>query len=118
MKNSYTINLLRLYCYFVEEKNHDDVFLKYDNQKIWPLNKKQQPISMDSETELNVEIAGVSVKKEAIIELWDWDLFSANDKLGEFRMTVEGDPGPFTTDMIQNTRETTRAKYTLEWEVY
>lgn len=73
---------------------------------------------MDTTTELELEIENVSKNEEIIIELWDWDFLSPNDKLGVFKMVVEGDPGPFSTDMIQNLKETRKAKYTLDWEVY
>ena len=117
-KHTFTLRLTLLHCYFVEESEYDDVFLKYKKKKIWPKDKRQQPIMMDTSTDLDVEITGIARNEEVVIELWDWDLLSPNDKLGTFTMVVEGDPGPFSTDMIQNTRETTKAKYTLDWEVY
>lgn len=113
-----TIVLLRLHCYFVEETGYDDVFLKFQGKKIWPQNKKQQPVMMDSTTELNLEIKNISRYSNMEVELWDWDLLSPNDKLGVFRMNVDGSPGPFSTDMVQNLKETRKAKYTLDWEVY
>jgi hypothetical protein len=117
-KQAYTVRLTRLHCYFVEESQYDDVYLKYNGKKIWPEDKRQQPIMMDTTTELELEIENVSKNEEIIIELWDWDFLSPNDKLGVFKMVVEGDPGPFSTDMIQNLKETRKAKYTLDWEVY
>ena len=113
-----TLCLNYLHCYLVEEENHDDVFLKYKGKKIWPKRKKQQAIMMDTTTSLGVEIKGINVGQEVEIEIWDYDWLSSNDMLGVFRMLVERETGAYTTDMIQNTKETTMAKYTLEWEVY
>ena len=117
ISNSYTLLLSMLHCYFVEENEYDDVYLKYNGDKIWPKDKKQQPITMDSTTELNVEIQNLLKGQEIVIELWDWDFLSPNDKLGTFTMIVEGNPGTFSTDMVQNLKETKKAKYTIDWEV-
>ena len=118
IKRTFTIRLTHLHCYFVEESEYDDVFLKFKGKKIWPKNKRQQPIMMDTTTELDVELSEISRNEEVVIELWDWDLLSPNDKLGTFTLTVEGDSGPFSTDMVQNIKETTKAKYTIDWEAY
>lgn len=118
IKHNFTVRLTQLHCYFVEENDYDDVFLKFRGKKIWPKEKRQQPIMMDTTTDLDIEISGISRNEELIIELWDWDLLSPNDKLGTFNMVVEGDSGPFSTDMVQNLKETTKAKYTIDWEVY
>jgi hypothetical protein len=113
-----TIQLVRLHCYFVEEAGYDDVFLKFQGKKIWPVDKKQQAIMMDTTTELNIELTNIERGQKVEVELWDWDFLSPNDKLGLFNMIIDGSPGPFSTDMVQNKRETQKAKYTLEWEVY
>ena len=117
MSNTYTLILQRLHCYFVEEHEYDDVYLKYKGIKIWPNDKKCQPIMMDTTTELSLEITDLSKNQDVVIELWDWDFLSPNDKLGTFTLVVEADSGPFSTDMIQNRKETEKAKYTLDWEV-
>lgn len=116
-RKSLILILLRLHCYFVEENGYDDVFLKFNGKKIWPEIKKQQPIMMDTTTELNVEIKNITKDQEICIELWDWDLLTPNDKLGTFTMKNEGGSGQFSTDMMQNRKETSKAKYTLDWEI-
>ncbi len=107
-----------LFCYMVEEHDYDDVYLKMKGDKIWPLNRKNQPMQMDSSAELNVEINEIEEGQVVNIELWDWDFISKDDLLGIFTMIVEETGGPFSTDMVQNTKETNTAKYTLTWEVY
>lgn len=109
--------LSELHCYFVEESVYDDVYLKYNGKKIWPKDKRQQPIMMDTTTELALKINEIRIGQEVVIELWDWDLLSLNDKLGTFTLVIEEDSGIFSTDMVQNIKETTKAKYTLDWEV-
>lgn len=113
-----TLCLNCLHCYFVEEEKYDDVFLKYKGKKIWPVKKKQQSIMMDTSTPLGVEIKGLDVGREVEIELWDYDWLSSNDLLGVFKMVIGNAVGIFSTDMTRNIKETTKAKYTLEWEVY
>jgi len=117
IQNFHSLILKRLHCYFVEEHEYDDVYLRYKGKKIWPKDKKQQPIMMDTTTELDVEIKDLGRNQEVVIELWDWDFLSPNDKLGTFSLIIEGDSGPFSTDMIQNLKETKKAKYTIDWEV-
>jgi hypothetical protein len=116
MRRNIVVRLLRLHCYFVEETFYDDVYLKWNGKKVWPKKKRQQPISMDTITELNVELMDIEEGKEVVVELWDWDLLSPNDKLGTFQMPIGGEKGTFFTDMTRNTKETKKAKYTLEWE--
>jgi hypothetical protein len=94
------LNLLRLHCFFVEEMGYDDVFLKYEGNKIWPTEDKQQPIMMDTITELDVEIKDITKNKEISIELWDWDLLSPNDKLGTFTLIVDEDMGTFSSVLL------------------
>lgn len=117
VQNTRTLLLSRLHCYLVEEHEYDEVFLKYRNKRIWPKNKKWQAIMMDTTTELEVEIDGMEKYQDVVIELWDWDLLSPNDKLGTFTLLIEDDAGPFSSDMVQNLKETRKAKYTLDWEL-
>jgi hypothetical protein len=112
----YTLTLRNLHCYFVEEWDHDDVYLKFNGQKIWPEHKRQMPIKMDTITKLDVEINHLAMGQKVKIELWDWDLLSSDDLLGVFTINVSSG-GPYTTDMVPNPDETNKAKYTLEWEI-
>ncbi len=115
---TFTLFLHRLHCYLAEENDYDDVFLKFEGKKIWPKDKKQQPIMMDTSTDLDIELKDIKKGQHIVIELWDWDLLSPNDKLGTFTMIIEGETGQFSTDMVKNLKETKKAKYTLDWEIY
>ena len=115
---TFSILLHRLHCYMVEEHEYDDVFIKFRGKKIWPQDKKQQPVMIDTTTPLDVELKDIKKGEKVVIELWDWDLLSPNDKLGTFTMLIEGEQGEFSTDMSQNPKETKKAKYTIDWELY
>ena len=117
-ERKYTLRLNMLNCYMVEEHDFDDVYLKIDGRKIWPKNRKNQPMHADSTSTLDVEIPGIQFGSKVEIELWDWDLISRNDLLGTFTMLVEEVGGPFPLIWSENTRETKTAKYTLHWEVF
>jgi hypothetical protein len=67
---------------------------------------------MDTTTALEVEIDGIEENQDVVIEVWDWDLLSPNDKLGTFTLPIESD-----IDMVQNLKETNKAKYSLDWEL-
>lgn len=116
-ENTLTLHLRRLYCHVVEENGYDDVYLKADGAKIWPVGKKQQPVHEDTVTELDLEIMDLPPGQVYEIQLWDWDRFSADDLYGTFPLLIE-EGGPFTTDLIRNDRKTSKAHYTLEWGVY
>ena len=113
-----TLSLNNLFCYFMDEEGQDEVFLKYNKKRIWPVDKKFKPFGIDTSEELNVEIKDLKEGDKVIIELWDFDWLTPNDLLGVFELTIDEISGPFTTDMKQNLQETDHAKYTLEWEVY
>jgi hypothetical protein len=112
-----TLHLYRLFCHVVEEQGYDDVYLKADGIKIWPVGKKQEPVHEDSITELDLQIMDLKAGQQYVIELWDWDLISADDLYGTFMLPIE-EGGPFTTDLVRNLQKTRKAHYTLEWGVY
>ena len=114
---TFTVSLINLYCYFVEENEYDDVYLKFNGKKIWPKNKKMKHVLMDSAIDLSVELKQIKKGQSVTIELWDHDWLTPDDLLGTFTFSVDEVSGPFTTDMVRNESETDKAKYTLEWEI-
>jgi len=109
----FKIHLLDLHCYLSDESKGDEVFLKYDGKKIWPEKDKFVPMKGGSQRigyEIEVE-RGSSVE----IEIWDYDVLSANDKLGVVKLLADVQGGPFHSDMIR--KDTQNAKYVLDWEV-
>ena len=107
-----TCRLLELHCYLSDEKA-DEVFLKMDKKKIWPVETKYIEMNV---SELKVNIA-VSAERDTMleVELWDYDTWTPNDKLGVFKMLVDQRGGPFTADLIG--KKGVEAKYSLKWEV-
>ncbi|HBH22606.1 MAG TPA: hypothetical protein DDY13_04205 [Cytophagales bacterium] len=117
-EQQYEIILLNLYCYMVEEDGFDDIYLKFNGKKFWPINGKKMGIAADTVTTLDIKLGEFSPGEPIKIELWDWDLLSADDFYGDFSFVFEGDEGSFSTDLQQNTRKTRRARYRLEWEAF
>ena len=110
----YTVRLLKLYCYRQEENDGDEVYINYNERRLWP--KEDKYYKMDkSEGAVDAEIKNIKSDVVLSLELWDYDYMSRNDKLGLFTMLVNEKGGPFRTDMLaQNDHG---AKYSLEWEV-
>jgi len=97
-----------------QENKEDEIFIKYDGKRIWPKDKKYTPVS-EGTIELNVSVSGLTPHEAFKLEIWEYDLFSPNDKLGVFTMIIDERGGPFQTDMVPHTKKEV-AKYTLEWE--
>jgi hypothetical protein len=116
MENKLTLQLNKLNCYVSDEADADEVFLKYAHKKIWPV--KHHYESMNKGTlDLDVELKDLPPHTVIEIELWDYDLLSANDLLGTFRITADKAGGPFNTDLIPNKKIGDRARYNLEWQL-
>ncbi len=98
-----------------DESGTDEVFLKLGKGKIWPTDEKYIQMS-GSEQPINVDMGEIEEGKLLEIELWDYDTWSPNDKLGVFKMIVDGRGGPFMSDLIKE--DGSGAKYSLEWESY
>ena len=114
-KMIYNVRVLKLNCYRQNEADGDEVFIKYQNKKVWPLDSKYQKLSEGS-AKLNFDVLGIERDSIVTLELWDYDLFTPNDKLGSFSMLVNERGGPFTTDMKRD-KGSDDSKYSIEWEV-
>jgi len=110
------VTLVSLNCYETEETGYDDVFLMLDGKKIWPQNKKQHPVKIGT-TSINVDLEDIKPGSNLDIEIWDYDVISANDLMGHIPLFVDEPGGPYLTDMIPDPEEAKLAKYTLEWEI-
>ncbi len=110
------LRLLNLNCYETEETGYDDVYLTLNGKKIWPRKKRQQSVPIGT-TSLNVEVNDIAPGTKLIIEIWDYDLLSENDKMGYVELYIDEPGGPYTTDMVADLVEAKVAKYNIEWEI-
>jgi hypothetical protein len=106
--------LLALHCYLSDESDKDEVFIKSNGKKIWPEDSKyikadQEKIQIGTSLEFNDG-------EEVILELWDYDFLSPNDRLGEFKFKLLEKGGPYRTDLSRE--KDSNARYSLEWEYY
>ena len=94
------IRLTKLQCIVNDEIDEDEVFLKYNGEKIWPESGLYKSIDNSEAFEVAVEIEPSDPFKPLVIELWDFDYLSANDFLGTFEMLIGNDTsGSFSTSM-------------------
>jgi hypothetical protein len=110
------IKISLLKCFMTEEMGFDDIYLVVNNEKIWPENHSFKPVKPGN-TEINVELKGLHPNEQLDLEVWDFDYLSSNDLLGKVTLFVDEPGGPFTTDMIPNSVETDKAKYSIVWEI-
>ncbi len=110
------VRLINLNCYATEESGYDDVYLMMNGRKIWPEHKRQLPVRIGT-TELNIDINDLEPDSKLDIEIWDYDVISANDLMGHVPIYVDKPGGPYSTDMIPDPVEAKIAKYTIEWEI-
>ena len=106
--------LLRIRCYISDESDGDEVFLKLDKKKIWPTDSKY--VVLSGERPINIDLREVEERTLIEVELWDYDTWTPNDKLGIFKMLVDEKGGPYTSDLVRDSGS--GAKYSLEWEAY
>jgi hypothetical protein len=116
MENKLTLQLLNLNCYVSDESDADEVFLKYDHKKIWPVKHHYESMNKGS-LPVSVDIGDLAPDSKIEIELWDYDLLSANDLLGTFRLVADKPGGPFNTDLMPNKKNSSNARYNLEWQI-
>ena len=110
----YKLRILNLSCYMQEESDGDEVFLKLNKEKVWPLDVKYFKMK-EGDHKVDHNIEGIDKDQTIAIELWEYDFWTPNDKLGVFNLLVNERGGPFKTDLKASKGED--VKYCLEWEV-
>ena len=110
------IRILHLNCFVTDELGFDELFLVMNGEKIWPVDHKYTIVKA-GKTSISVEIRNLDANTSLELEVWDYDYLSANDLLGKITLYVDEPGGPYTTDMLPNSMETEKAKYTLTWEI-
>lgn len=110
-----TVRLKSLMCFVNDEDKFDDIYIKYQGKKIWPVDKKHEDVSV-GRVVMNVDINDVTPNEEMILEVWDYDLISRNDLLGKARMIPDQPGGPYSVDMTPASDKDV-ARYSIEWQV-
>ncbi|MEM1406326.1 MAG: hypothetical protein AAGG59_06090 [Bacteroidota bacterium] len=106
------LKLLQLICYRADEGDGDEIFLKQNGKKVWPEDQKYLRVS-EGTVKMNLAL-DIELGSQVVLELWDYDVLSPNDRLGEFRMLADQRGAEFTTDLYEGKSQ---AKYSLKWEL-
>lgn len=113
MSLQYKILLHSISC-FLPDEDTDEIYLKYNDKKIWP--KEEKFASMNEGSVQTLELETLVTKGATIgIEVWEYDTFSKDDNLGKFLLEADKIGGPYTSDMIKSSKG--KSKYSLSWEV-
>lgn len=109
------IRIHAIICNVPDESDKDEIFLKINDQKIWPQKSKFQKIGVDEV--LDVKVAGNFEGEWLELELWDYDYTSRNDHLGTFHLELNQDPGHYGAILTTNMEVSEHADYMLNWEI-
>jgi hypothetical protein len=109
------IRLKSITCHQPDEKDDDEIFIKFQGNQVWPKNVKFQ--SIDAGVTLKIDLELTFVSGWADIELWEYDFWSKNDYLGNFYLKGDNYVGEYTCELERNKDVTDRAKYSLHWEI-
>ena len=109
---NYKLRILNLKCYLPDESDGDEVFIKSEGKKIWPIDAK---FIVASEENTPIDLEFIIQKGDVIsYELWDHDRLSANDHLGD--ITIHADAhGQYINEFTKPGND--QSKYALEWEL-
>lgn len=110
------LRLINLQCILNDEADLDEVYLKCHGRKVWPPDSKYLRINNDSVLEINTDLEA-KAGETVTIELWDYDLLSKNDHLGDFVMKVDQfSGGPYSAQLRRKDNQSS-ASYILNWQV-
>lgn len=107
------IRIVSVQCTVPDEIDKDEMYLKYNGKKIWPVGNLYFRIDTGDKVEVDLILDVENGWNE--IELWDFDYLSLNDHLGTFKFMVDSTSGVFSTDMELFEKKST-ASYILSWE--
>jgi len=108
------LRLESIIAYRQTEKDGDEIFIRYKDEKIAPVDSKFIKMSKDP-VALSVEIEIDKTEKWVELELWEFDHFSPNDSLGQFKLLVDQISENFTAELVRN--KDSDARYVLNWSV-
>ena len=108
------VRLESLVAYLQTERDGDEIFIKYNGEKIAPADAKFFRMTKEP-MPLNITIPLDTAEQWVELELWDYDRFSANDSLGKFRLLVDQAGEGFTAELVRE--KASEGKYVLNWSV-
>ncbi len=108
------IKLVSVQCMLPDEVDKDEMYLKFNGNKIWPEGHLYYRLDEGELAEVNLTLEVEEGWVE--IELWDYDYMSRNDLLGSFGFKVDDTPGKYTNSMKLLEKDST-ASYFLKWEI-
>ena len=106
-------HLKNLVCHHCDERDGDELFIKFHGRKIWPESKKYVKGIDHCVIPINIKLP-IADSKKIILQLWDYD-FLTNDLLGEFSFPTD-DNGHFSSDLKSSGSGV--HKFTLEFEIF
>ncbi len=109
------LRLQSLVSFLQSEKNGDEVFLKFNGKKIAPKKEKYYEMTNDP-LPLNIEMEVPATGKWVELELWEYDPFLPNTRLGHFKLFVDDQHSDTFTAELSREKDST-AKYVLNWEL-
>ena len=89
----------------------DEIVLKSNGRKIFPLNEKFFKIKGETVIPINIEFEIEQPRKPLLIELWEFRYFLPDDYIGLFRL----DPLKGETTETEMTNNTFSVKISLVW---
>lgn len=105
------LKLASITCMQTDESDKDEIYLKVNGKKVWPVKEKFYPIDTDEEATIQL---GFNVSKASYsIELWEFDFIGRNELLGAFEVDIR-EPGSYS-EMMSNLKG--EASYVLNYEV-
>jgi hypothetical protein len=105
-------HLKTLTCHHCDERDGDELFIKFNGKRIWPEKEKYIKGADNCVIPINIFLP-VEGSAKIILQLWDYDLI-CNDLLGEFNFLAD-ENGQFVCDL--NNRGTGVHKFSLEFAV-
>ncbi|MEL6562296.1 MAG: hypothetical protein AAFQ94_29255 [Bacteroidota bacterium] len=109
------IRLNKVHCRLPDEIDKDEIYLKFNSNKIWPKGQFYHRVDTGDVAPIGVELDVAEGWNE--VELWDFDFLSRNDFLGKFRFKVDETPGAYSNTM-KLVEENSTASYVLDWEIF
>lgn len=108
------LRLESIIAFMQTEMDGDEIFIKHKGEKIAPAEGKFIRMSREPAS-LEVEIAVDANDHWVELELWDYDNFSPNDRLGKFKLLVDEVSEGFTAEL--QPEKDAIARYVLNWSV-